>query len=458
MSGDQQKLKGLFAPAYSLLVSIVWHVFPNASLTSSNKLGDMDMLTMMYDGCLGHLQRNESDIMIPFVPFPIPGSGLRHSKTEMPSNVVMVTGYNNTAVVSNTDVMDAFKSFSRQLWSLIILTAAVLTVVVFITFWYKLLLLPKSANGDPAFRLTKRQRSRRCMDQALLIAAANVLKQHTSYSVRGNSFWGKVILFLFATFSLLVIFYFSSMIKTEMVVQKRPDTISSYEDVLAKPNTKPLWTKQLGGHWDFMHAKKNTAEGRIWERANRMGLDSCFLNSAIDIQKSSGPINKREAVWFTPSYIIDVMLTNICAFYRLNGLFMDVNTWYRSDKNAQEKLSVLMQSAALHHDSAKKFNYIIQTEFEHHLQYATLKRLEFSMFPDTGSKSLRDCVANRIIYPDHEIEAVHLQHYERLFVLSGWALLFCLLVLVSEMLRSVNQKFTSNENRETWTRIHGSSS
>ena len=78
LSGDEQKLKGLFAPTCGLLVDILWRVFPNASLTSSNKLGDMDMLTMMYDGCLGRLQRNESDIMIPFVPFPVPGSGLRH--------------------------------------------------------------------------------------------------------------------------------------------------------------------------------------------------------------------------------------------------------------------------------------------------------------------------------------------------------------------------------------------
>ena len=293
------------------------------------------------------------------------------------------------------------------------------------------------------------------MQQALIVATANIMEQHTSYSFRGNSLWGKVILFLFAVFSFVIINYFSSMIKTEMVVQKRPETISSYEELLAKPNTKPLWTKQLGGHWDFMHANRNTAEGRIWERAKRMGIDSCLIEEIDVMQQSIGAISRQEAVWFGPSFLIGVISTNICAFSRMNAVILDANAWVRSDENAREKLNVLMQSSALHRDSAKKFNHITGTEFEAHIMHAQLKRMEFSMFPDTGTKSVRDCVANEIIYPDHEIEAVHLLHYKQLLVLSGWCLLFCLLVLSSEMMRSMYRRFTSRMKRETWIQIQG---
>ena len=420
-------LKGYFAPGFEYL----WSMFPNASLTSSSKLGDMDMVTMMYDGCLGQLQKNESDVMIPFVPFPVVGSGLRHSKTEMASNVVMVSGYNNTAVSTGTDVMDAFKSFSCQLWSLTILTAAILTVVVFVTFRSRILCLPEAAT-----RQTKRQRTRRCMNQALIIVTANVLKQHTSYNSRGKLLCGKIILFLYAVFCFLIILYFSSMIKTEMVVQKRPETISSYEELLAKPNTKPLWTKQLNGHWGFIKADKKTAEGRIWERAKRMGIKSCFMETGADLHRNTRAMNRREAVWLAPSNMVNAMMTNTCAFWRAFGRYMDVNVWARSDENARERLSVVMQSAALHPDRAKMIDHIMQAEFEHHIQYASLKKLDFSIWPDTGSKSLRDCVAYKIIYPDYEIEAVHLEHYKRLFALSGWCLLLCLLRLSSELVQS----------------------
>ena len=77
LSGDERKFKGLFAPAYRFLVDNVWRFFPNASLTSSNKLGDMDSETMMFDGCPGRLQRNESDVMIPVSLSPLLGCGGR---------------------------------------------------------------------------------------------------------------------------------------------------------------------------------------------------------------------------------------------------------------------------------------------------------------------------------------------------------------------------------------------
>ena len=80
VSGDEQKIKGSLSPAYRFLVDSLWHAFPNASLMSSNKLGDMDSGTMMFDGCLGRLQRNESDLMIQVVPFPVLGNGMIHSK------------------------------------------------------------------------------------------------------------------------------------------------------------------------------------------------------------------------------------------------------------------------------------------------------------------------------------------------------------------------------------------
>ena len=457
LSGDERKFKGLLAPQYEFLVDNVWRFFPNASYTSSNKLGEMDMVTMMYDGCLGRLQRNESDVALPVVTLPSLGSGLMHGTTASASKVVMWSVYNNTATPSDTDVMDAFNSFTAQLWLLTFLTSAILTFVLFMMFRFKLLPLPESnARGTFGSRLTKRQRTRRCVHQALLIVTANVLKQHTSYTYRGKLLRRKAILLLFAVFSFLMINYFSSMIKTEMVVQKRPETISTYEELLAKPNLKPIWPMNLNVHWEFMNADRNTAEGHIWERAKRMGLDSCMIKSDADIKQNIDPLNRREAIWLGPSTLIGVTVTNACAFHHSASLYPDVNMWYKSDENAREKLNVMMLSAALHLNSVKNFHRIIQADLEHHVLFQALKRLEFSVFPDTGSKTLRDCVANRIIYPDYEIGAVHLPHYSRLLHSSVYGLLFCLLVLSSEMMAKMCRRLTAQKKREAWTLVRGS--
>ena len=459
LSEDEGNFKGFFAPMYAFLVDSVRLFFPNTTFESAIKLGDMDPVTMLFDGCLGRLQRNESDAMLQVVPFPVLGNGLMHGKTGVASKIVMWSMYNTTAVPSHTDVMDAFNSFSSQLWSLTILTAVILTVIVFKTFRSKLLCLPRSKRTKKhAIRLTRKQRTRRCMHQALVVATANILKQHSSYRFRGKLLCGKVILFLFAVFSFLIMFYFSSMIKTEMVVQQRPETISSYVELLAKPNIKPVWTKQLNTHWDFMNANKNTPAGRIWERAKRIGLDSCFLDKGGEVPQMNRQLGRQETVWFSPSYLIGLSVTNTCAFYRMEGLFLDVNSWYRSDENAPEKLDVIMQSALLHPDSVKKLNHIIQAEFEYHMKYEILRRMEFSFFPDTGSKSLSDCVANRIIYPDHEIRSVHWQHFIRLLVLTAYSLSCCLTVLSLEIMCSSVRRSTAKKNRETWTLVHGRSS
>ena len=449
LTDDKRKLRGLFAPIHEFTIDNVWRFFPNASFLSLNKLGDRNLKTMMFDGCLGRLQRNESDTAIPGITLPLLAEGLMHGTIGHASKVTMWSVYNNTAVPSDADVMDAFDSFTGQLWFCTFLTTAFLTVVLFLIFYFNLLSLPQSKERGDLFRrltkMTKRQRTRRCMDQALLIVTANVLKQHTSYSFRGKLLRRRMILFLIAVFSFLIINYFSSMIKTEMVVQKRPETISSYEELLAKPNVKPLWPKSLNIHWAFMNANRNTAEGRIWERTKKFGPDSCFLKGGGDLRKHMGSISRQEAVWFHPINSMSVMVMKTCALHHASGLYTDVNMWYKSDENARENLEVMMLSAELRPDSVKKFNRIIEAEFEHHLQHKALKRIEFSASPNTGIKSVRDCVANRIIYPDYQMETVHLSHFNRLLLLSGYFLLFCLLVLSSEIMWNLFLRIASKE-------------
>ena len=430
------KVDGFVAPILIPLLEDITTLFPNTTISPSDKLGNMNQHTMMFDGCLGRLQRNESDFQIPFIPFPIVAPGLQQGFMALTSTTTICSAYNRTATTSKTDVMDAFQSFSRPLWSLTAFTTTVITLVVFLVFRHGLLRGRKS-KATNEHRTRKAKLAKLSMDRAAQVLIGNLFKQHSSYKHNNRKQSAKTVLFVFALFSVMIVVHFASMIKTEMVVQKRPQTISSYKEILQTLDVKPLWARQLNDHWDFMHADPMSEEGQIWLRARKKGLDSCFIETDADIKREFPSVLTRQAVWFGPSYLLRPLTTNICAFMRAAGQFDSYNVWTNSDPSASEKLNGMLLSSAMHANDVRKFNRFLQALFEHNIILQSIRKLEFSYVPDIGSQSVHDCLANRIIYPDYELTSVNTQHYDRLFLISGCSLLLSALFLFIEHMRQL---------------------
>ena len=431
---DSGKLDGFVAPILIPLLEDIKILFPNTTMIPSDKLGDMNQGTMMFDGCLGRLQRNESDFQMTFIPFPVVAPGLQQGHMAFTSKTTIFSAYNMTDATSETDVMDAFQSFSRPLWFLTAFTTAVITLVVFLAFRHGMerVCIPRTTNE---LSTRKAKLTRLAMHRAAQVAIGNIFKQHSSYTHNGRKQSAKALIFLFALFGFLIVLYFSSMIKTEMVVRKRPQTISSYDEILQTPDVKPLWASQLNDHWDFKHADPKSEEGRIWLRAKKIGLNTCFVETDEDGKREFPSVLTRQAVWFGPSYLQRPLTTNICAFMRAAGRFNSYNVWTNSDPSVSEKLTGMLLSTAVHHDDARKLYRFYQDLFEHNIILQSIKKLEFSYVPDIGSQSVHDCLANRIIYPDYELTSVNIQHYDRLFLISGYSLLFSALFLFIELMR-----------------------
>lgn len=111
------RVTGPFGLAYQA-ASTMLGLRANVTLLKSDKAGDFDFVTKAFDGCLGHLQRNESDLMLPMVELPIPAPGLEQGYVITASSTTMVSAYSTWTASSLTDVMDAFKGLSRAVWSL----------------------------------------------------------------------------------------------------------------------------------------------------------------------------------------------------------------------------------------------------------------------------------------------------------------------------------------------------
>ena len=389
---NEGKVEGQLSTALNTVTKTLKR-FVNVTLLSSDKVGVMNLKTKLFDGCLGQLQNNESDIHTPIVDFPILAPGLKNGYVFLPSKILMISGYSNHANTSVIDVMGAFKSFSRSLWSLIAFTTFIILILLFFT----LVLDQRMFAGRKFRRLIRRIRV--FMNQTKKVVFANMFKQHSSYDIRLSS--TGFVLMIFAVFTVLVICYFSSMIRTEMVIQKRPETIPSYQELLAKPNVMPIWLKSLSDHYEFMNAHPTTPEGRIWARAEEMGISECLMETDLaSLNGHSLNISSGQAVWLGARYMLSVFLTNSCARSRPFGQAMDQNAWIRSDERAREKLTSSMVISALPDKMFKHVYKMAQIAFEHNLLKQSIKQLEYAIAKDTGSKELRDCIANTIIYPE----------------------------------------------------------
>ena len=224
------------------------------------------------------------------------------------------------------------------------------------------------------------------------------------------------------------------MIKTEMVAMRRPETISSYEELLEKPEVRPLWLTNRSDHLPFKHAAPESAAGRIWHRAQKLGMDSSFMTPGDGLRKEVVNIMNQKAVWFLLSYGVKPLITNFCAASREEGKYLDVNPWARVDGSTPETLVGPVTSESTRPELAIKYNRLCQSQFEHYLVENAFKELEFCLVRDDGSKSVSDCVANVIVYPDYDIRFPDILHYERLFRIACFSLIVCSLILFMELL------------------------
>jgi hypothetical protein len=422
-----KRIGGILAPLLYDFLDNFRRPFRNVTIISGGNLGSKRGDGGVFDGCMAHLIQNQSDIAFPLVKFPSDIPHVMQSSSLLSSKTVILSAYNNNNFTdgSEANVMDAFHSFSRGLWTLNIFTAAVFVCILVGLFNSRILCV----------RLTKRRKrisKSASLMQSLNILLANILKQHSSYSYCSRRASAKWILFLFALCSFLVIFYFSSMIKTEMVVQNEPETITSYTDILEK-RTKPLWLMQLDDHAEFEQADLNTREGKIWILAHDVGIEKCFWKGVANILRGINPIATSEAVWLGPGYLGQAIIRNVCPYLRQNNLHDDRNLLVKSDSTAQEHLMGLLYSEYTHPKVAKKFNQLTQIELEKGFAVKHLRLLEFVVAPEKGGIPLRECMINKILYPDYEIRAMPLHFYQKLFSMHGYIILSGLLTLVLEI-------------------------
>ena len=409
------RTSGLGLPMIHELLDMVRKNSQNLTfILSRDKFGDIvNSSESRYDGCIGALHR--MDVALAPTYYPMVAPNITNGVILSSSKTVIVTSYNNHFRKSKTDVLEFFKAFNLSLWLLIFVTT-------FILIGVQILII----------RIKRRRRSVTDWAANILISAS--LKQFSSLNIKTYRKTVRFVLMLIIVFVFQIHFFLTSMIKTEMVVQETPETISSYEEVLLHQKCEPLWFEGLSIHHEFQNSAPDSMAGKIWQKALKSGLQNHFVNfdfeKLMSYAKDSG---SKEKILFVPGYAIDTISTNLCAVLRTHGVLKDSNIWHRIDPTAKDHIMVAIRSSNIPGEKARLLDVTYERILEHGLFLRVISLLKLFAAEVTEKSDVKECMANRIIYPENELHSVILTHFSGLWKLLAAASVLSLIVFLSEV-------------------------
>ena len=426
---------GVLAPFMHLFMDQVRGL--NASARVEPRVGSLagDGSDGRYDGCLGFLQSNESDLLVAgFVDLPLPGDNLTIGAVDAVDRIGIFSAYKRrevTDIASKTQVLDMMLAFEPSLWLLVIGSFVALTLVL-------LLILSFKASEDQREVEVRIQRKKEPVISSLLVA--NVMKQYSSLPLLPSRDSVRLATASLVLLSFYAIFYLTSMIKTEMVVVKPPITVESYAELLAS-GMRPTWPALFTDSNEFRDAAPDSLEHNVWLRAVEMGINQSLIHTNTQEMMTQG----EEACHFKSVMIFKSFLgypwfpLASCSWMRVKHTFPDVNTLFRSDPSSRERLRVNVRNQLLPRSVARQIDLRIRRRFAAGLEAALIRSVDLiDALGLTEAErapfysSIADCASNVVTIPSPESYAVVLSHFASLFGLCFTGVAVAALVAVLE--------------------------
>ena len=405
VSVDGRRITGILSPIYDTIIDLLRRQSVNVSLNAADALGDP--ASRHPEGCLGRLISNESDTISVIAKLPAAATGIRYAYVATTSTTTIVSTYDSDIKEALTDVTEVFYAFSADVYAVVMM----LLVLAWLLAFSSLLVTRRRLSQTGC---------RQCLRTSWKVMLGTSGKQFSSFGYRSRTWrWRACLMICFCLCS-TVYFFFASMIKTEKVVLKRPDTVSTYEEVLRSAHVRPVWAKQFSDYQDFESAPKDSEKGRIWQRALHLGLPDSIIPVDFEWTRAVAiDIARHRSVFIGPGYLLPMFVSNVCSMSRQTGFFLHVNAWMKQDPSDCESLLGYLRSAVTSPQVTLVIHRATQSMLEHSLVRQSIKRMHFIMSPDPGTKRQEDCTSNVIVYPDREPSHPNARHYRRLFQVTS---------------------------------------
>ena len=228
--------------------------------------------SVVIDECLLSLQRNESDVALFPYTMPVMMSNIRTGAVFFSDKIAIASTYKVLDQDANPGVFATFDAFGVDVVALILNFFVILTALISLTY----ILERKSASRR--VRINGRRFNLRYVPWFVF---RFFVKQYPSFP--GNMTVLKVLLTCcLLTFSNYVTFFYSTLIKTDMVTVKAPEVIATYQDIVDDHEIEPYIRHSFDEYISFKDAAPGSPKRKIWERILKMGVDKHVFGSDWD--------------------------------------------------------------------------------------------------------------------------------------------------------------------------------
>ena len=311
------------------------------------------------DECLLSLERNESDtVLLPYT-IPVIKSNIKTGPVFFSDKITIISTYKVENDNPNPGIFDTFDAFGVDALALIINFFFILTVLICLTY----ILERKSLSRR--VRINGRRFKLRFVPWFIF---RFFMKQFPSFP--GNMTALKVLLnCCLLTFSYFITFFYTSMIKTDMITVKAPRVIGSYQDIVDDPSISPYIRHAFDEYVSFKQAPSESRKRRIWERILKMGVNRLVYNDDVPINfhDPEHPFMHTKAVVMAYASLVDVWKYSTA----LNLKKME-NSWekrkvlYVFDPTESERLSATVLNRMTEKALSIKYQVRLRRYFEAH--------------------------------------------------------------------------------------------
>lgn len=409
---------GDFAPVMETIIDICFFKPMNYTIIRTQSFGSRQD-DGSYTGCIGHIQKNESDVAFVPVDFPVNDEtgSVEHTQTLFDSRMTITTAYNLTREnLQSTGLADSLRAFCIQTWVMILIS--LITLFTFMKVRSVILIRKKT---------WKRWRLDTLIMDMIGIVLQRHFRAHSSPDLR-------LISYTFIVGTVVIVNYYYANMAIELVIRKKPDLINDYGDLLTHKATLPTFVSLFNDHLQFKTATPGTREKQIWDMIQGKQYMVNFTMDLSVLQLFMEVTQRRRAL-LTTNFMISIGVATGCRVKYSTEQMANASPWVVSDPHAKR-----VPFGFVHR---KSFDPILIPHLKRRtirivdtgIPVAIRRELSQGFMRSMRAKftDIESCVTRRLQEGDHVAQGVILLHsIASLFKLGAFLLLLALLTFLLE--------------------------
>ena len=381
-------------------------------------------------GCYKSIRDNKTDISMILVDFPTDDFDEIEPYQVFKEDVLQIfSGYRsetNSTGTFNDFILNSIKSFDDQTW---------FTVFVLITCFFGLLILRRSLfpETDKEAHASVRRTIAQCVWETFLHFISHESTDYDKFADRCLS------IFMTMSFFFLANIYFGLM-STDLVSVSKPSVISSFQDIMNKPNVTPVFLAVLSDQKEFEEADdKDSIQFKFWEKYKKkveMVEAKVDPTQFANIMKEAAQLNR---VLIMNAMFIEGVRRMACRLKVGFEQHEDIYTWIAQDPNAKRhQRGLIMRKGLKETRQIKTFRKKVRHSFETDIILTYFRKvvrqgLNLEVIPEEPYSKIQKCLSDELVISDASVDTVVLQNLHILFTVTAVMITLAVITLLLEI-------------------------